>query len=182
MSDSEKSGAESGGEEQKAPAAPAEEKKQNYTIHVGNLSYSTTEDGLKKAFSEYGQVLSCRIPQKPNGNSKGYGFIETDSKESLDTMIEKLNGTDLDGRTIKVEVSHPEHRPQSRSRSSYRERDRRDYRDDRDRDRHSSRDRRYRSPSRERSRHYDDDYDSPPRRSRDYDRSPPHRRERRQNY
>ncbi|OHS97172.1 splicing factor, arginine/serine-rich [Tritrichomonas foetus] len=151
------------------------EKSKGYTLHIGNLKFETTEDGLRQEFSKFGNVKSVRIITHKNGNSKGYGFIEMETKESAEEAIEKLNKADFDGRTITVQYAKSTDEPRPRRpRSTYRRDDRRDFRDvrrdlrddRRDRDRDRRRDRR--------DRDYDDrrDYrdDRRDRRDRDYNR------------
>ena len=77
-------------------------------LYVGNLSYETTSDELKSLFSEVGQVDSCNlIIDRDTDRSKGFAFIEMDSKESADAAKEKLNGQDLHGRALKVNEAKP---------------------------------------------------------------------------
>ena len=77
-------------------------------LYVGNLSYETTSDELRTLFSGAGVVESCNliIDQETN-RSKGFGFIEMDSKEGADAAKEKFNGQDLHGRTLKVDEAKP---------------------------------------------------------------------------
>ncbi|KAJ2747163.1 nuclear localization sequence binding protein [Coemansia sp. BCRC 34301] len=77
------------------------------TLFVGNLSFSTTEDSLRDAFAECGTVVSTRIPtDRETGRMKGFGYIEFDSVEAAAEAI-KYNGTDLDGRNIRLDYSTP---------------------------------------------------------------------------
>lgn len=82
-------------------------------LYVGNLSYSTTDEGLRKAFSQAGTVESATvITHKDSGRSKGFGFVEMSSDEEAEKAIEMLNGKDLDGRQITVNEARPmEERP-----------------------------------------------------------------------
>lgn len=77
-------------------------------IYVGNLSYNTTEDGLRGAFEAKGPVSSVAlIKDKYTGESKGFGFVEMDNNQDAQDAIKTLDGTDLDGRTIKVNEAKP---------------------------------------------------------------------------
>ena len=77
-------------------------------LYVGNLAYETTSDELNALFSEVGQVDSCNlIVDRDTDRSKGFAFIEMDSKESADAAKEKLNGQDLHGRALKVNEAKP---------------------------------------------------------------------------
>ena len=77
-------------------------------LYVGNLSYETTSDELRTLFSGVGQVESCNlIIDRETDRSKGFAFIEMDSKESANAAKEKLNGQDLHGRVLKVDEAKP---------------------------------------------------------------------------
>ncbi|MCL2762136.1 MAG: RNA-binding protein [Treponema sp.] len=72
-------------------------------LYVGNLSYNTTEDGLRNIFAAYGNVVSAKIiTDRDTGNSKGFGFIEMGSDEEANAAIAGTNGTELDGRQLRV--------------------------------------------------------------------------------
>jgi RNA recognition motif-containing protein len=72
-------------------------------LYVGNLSYNTTEDGLRNLFSGFGSVASAKIIfDRETGNSKGFGFIEMGSDEEASAAIAGVNGRELDGRQIRV--------------------------------------------------------------------------------
>jgi RNA recognition motif-containing protein len=77
-------------------------------IYVGNLSPQATEDDLRKAFEAFGQVESANIiKDKFSGESRGFGFVQMPSKQEAQSAIEKMNGTDLMGRTINVNEARP---------------------------------------------------------------------------
>jgi len=77
-------------------------------IYVGNLPYGATEDELKNAFSEFGEVSSVNIiKDKFSGQSKGFGFIEMPDSSEADAAINALNETELQGRNIKVNKARP---------------------------------------------------------------------------
>jgi RNA recognition motif-containing protein len=72
-------------------------------LYVGNLSYNTTEDGLRNLFSGFGTVASAKIVfDRETGNSKGFGFIEMGTEEEANAAIAGTNGRELDGRQIRV--------------------------------------------------------------------------------
>jgi cold-inducible RNA-binding protein len=76
-------------------------------IFVANLSYQTTEEQLNDLFSEAGQVESATIvTDRDTGRSRGFAFIEMD-KDAAAAAIEKLNGIELNGRTINVNEARP---------------------------------------------------------------------------
>ncbi|MHC4396123.1 MAG: RNA recognition motif domain-containing protein [Planctomycetota bacterium] len=77
-------------------------------IYVGNLSRETTEDDLRQAFADFGQVESANIiKDKFSGESRGFGFIEMPSKQEAEKAIEEMNGKDLMGRALNVNEARP---------------------------------------------------------------------------
>jgi RNA recognition motif-containing protein len=82
-------------------------------IYVGNLSYSTSEDDLRTAFGNHGEVTSAAvIKDRETGRSKGFGFVEMASDDEAREAMNNLNGTELQGRQIKVNEARPrEERP-----------------------------------------------------------------------
>lgn len=77
-------------------------------IYVGNLAYSVTEDDLRAAFAQFGEVTSCNvITDKFSGQSKGFGFVEMADNAEADAAIKALNDTALGGRNIKVNQARP---------------------------------------------------------------------------
>ena len=77
-------------------------------IYCGNLAYATTDDGLKAAFAAYGEVTSARVvTDRMTGRSKGFGFVEMPNAEQAEAAIAALNGSEMDGRPIRVNESQP---------------------------------------------------------------------------
>ena len=77
-------------------------------IYVGNLSYKLNEEDLKKAFEEHGEITSVKIiKDKYSGRSKGFAFVEMPDDDDAKAAIEKLNGTELDGRKMVVNEARP---------------------------------------------------------------------------
>jgi len=87
-------------------------------MYIGNLAYDVTEDDLKNAFSEFGEVSSVKIIiDKFSGRSKGFGFVEMPSNSEADQAIKALNGKAFSGRSIKVNQAEAKRkRPQRRHR------------------------------------------------------------------
>jgi RNA recognition motif-containing protein len=84
-------------------------------LYVGNLSYNTTEDGLRNLFSSYGQVASAKIiTDRDTGSSKGFGFVEMGTDAEAGAAIDGANGFSLDGRQIKVNEAMDKPRRDSR--------------------------------------------------------------------
>ena len=77
-------------------------------IYVGNLSWDSTEDSLRTAFTKYGDVSSANIiVDKYTGRSRGFGFVEMPDSDSANSAINALNGKELDGRTLTVNEAKP---------------------------------------------------------------------------
>ena len=84
-------------------------------IYVGNLSYSTSEEDVRAAFSPFGTVDSADvIIDRNTGRSKGFGFVEMSNDDEAKAAIEGLNGKELDGRSLNVNEARP--RPERRER------------------------------------------------------------------
>ncbi|MEX0895405.1 MAG: RNA-binding protein [Patescibacteria group bacterium] len=77
-------------------------------LFVGNLPYSVTEDQLRDIFSEHGEIVDLKlIIDRMSGRSKGIAFVEYASKEMADAAIEAVNGMELEGRALIVNVARP---------------------------------------------------------------------------
>ncbi|MFK7871918.1 MAG: RNA recognition motif domain-containing protein [Oligoflexales bacterium] len=72
-------------------------------VFVGSLSWNTDEEGLRQAFSQFGDIQDVRvISDRETGRSRGFGFVTFNDAEDAQKSIEEMDGSDLDGRTIKV--------------------------------------------------------------------------------
>jgi cold-inducible RNA-binding protein len=77
-------------------------------LYVGNLNYATTEDELRALFSEVGQVVSVTlITDRYTGRAKGFGFVEMETDEGAKAAIERLNGKEMNQRTLTVSEARP---------------------------------------------------------------------------
>jgi RNA recognition motif-containing protein len=77
-------------------------------LHVGNLSYTTTEADLKTLFAKAGQVTSVAlIKDRDTGNSKGFAFVAMSSQVEMKKAISMFNGFNLDDRELKVNPAKP---------------------------------------------------------------------------
>lgn len=77
-------------------------------IYVGNLSYKMTDEDLGKLFNTYGAVSQSKIViDRETGRSKGFGFVEMPNQSEGDEAIRQLDGKEVDGRNIKVNVAKP---------------------------------------------------------------------------
>ena len=83
-------------------------------LYVGNLPYSMSDDDLREAFSNFGEVTRATvITDRDSGRSKGFGFVEMPNNSEADAAIKGLNETSMGGRNIKVNQARPrENRPQ----------------------------------------------------------------------
>ena len=77
-------------------------------IYVGNMSFDMTEEELRQAFGEYGEVSSARIiTDRETGRPRGFGFVEMSDDEAAKKAIEELNGKEVAGRTLTVNEARP---------------------------------------------------------------------------
>lgn len=78
-------------------------------LYVGGLSYATTDDGLHDLFASVGAVESAKIVMdRDTGRSKGFGFVEMANEQDAMAAIEKLNGSEADGRRLTVNEARPQ--------------------------------------------------------------------------
>ena len=72
-------------------------------LFVGGLSWGTTDDGLHGAFSQFGEIVEAKvITDRETGRSRGFGFVTFANDDGATKAIAEMDGTELDGRTIKV--------------------------------------------------------------------------------
>jgi RNA recognition motif-containing protein len=89
------------------PNSPTEQKV-DMNIYVGNLPFSTTSESLNALFSRFGSVSSASVAtDRETGRSRGFGFVEMDDSEEAKRAIEELDGSDIDGRRVTVNVARP---------------------------------------------------------------------------
>ncbi len=80
-------------------------------LFVGSLSWNTNDEGLRNAFSAHGEVSDAVvISDRDTGRSRGFGFVTFEDDEAADKAVAALNGTELDGRTIRVDVAQAKQR------------------------------------------------------------------------
>ena len=78
-------------------------------LYVGGISYNTTDEELHELFSSAGTVESAKIiMDRDTGRSKGFVFVEMASDEEANAAIQKLNGSDADGRKLTVNEARPQ--------------------------------------------------------------------------
>ncbi len=77
-------------------------------LFVGSLSFSTSTERLRETFARIGSVESASVvTDRDTGRSRGFGFVEMATTEEANDAVARLNGTELDGRRIKVEIAKP---------------------------------------------------------------------------
>ncbi len=82
---------------------------QSNKLYVGGIPYRSTEDDLKKAFGEAGNVVSASIiSDRMTGRSRGFGFVEMATEAEAQAAIDRLDGKELDGRTLSVSFARPQ--------------------------------------------------------------------------
>ena len=87
----------------------------NKKLYVGGLAYSITDEQLQQIFAAHGTVESAKvITDRYPDNSRGFGFVEMGSQQEAEKAIEALNGTELEGRALTVNIAKPR---EERSRS-----------------------------------------------------------------
>ena len=83
----------------------------NNKLFVGNLSFKTTQAELQELFAQYGEVVSVSIPQdRETGRQRGFAFVEMANQADAEAAIKGLNGREVGGRQIAVNVSQPKPR------------------------------------------------------------------------
>ena len=77
-------------------------------LFVGGIAFSTTSEGLRDFFAQSGNVLSANVvTDQFSGQSRGFGFVEMSTADEAQQAVTALNGRQLDGRQLKVEVAKP---------------------------------------------------------------------------
>ena len=75
-------------------------------LYVGNISFKADEDELKDFFSAAGTVQSAKIiTDRETGRSRGFGFVEMANGEEAQSAIDKLNGQELAGRALNINIA-----------------------------------------------------------------------------
>ncbi|MDP9496017.1 MAG: RNA-binding protein [Actinomycetota bacterium] len=75
-------------------------------IYVGNLTFNTSSSDLENLFSAHGSVSKAQVvTDRDTGRSRGFGFVEMDSADDAAKAIEALNGKDVDGRQLTVNLA-----------------------------------------------------------------------------
>lgn len=76
-------------------------------LFIGNLGFSTDDQQLRAAFEPFGNVLSASVVMdRATHQSRGFGFVEYESAADADRALVALDGSTLDGRSIRVGLAH----------------------------------------------------------------------------
>jgi len=77
-------------------------------IYVGNLSFDATEENLRDAFAQYGEVSSAKlVTDRDSGRPRGFGFVEMPNDEEANAAISGLHETEMMGRNLNVSEARP---------------------------------------------------------------------------
>ena len=77
-------------------------------IFVGNLSFQTTQADLEAAFGQYGTVERVNmVTDRDTGQMRGFAFVEMTDRAAAEAAIARLNGAELNGRTMNVNEARP---------------------------------------------------------------------------
>jgi RNA recognition motif-containing protein len=78
-----------------------------HKLFIGGLAFSTSTDRLRELFTQAGVVESAAVvTDRDTGNSRGFGFVEMATAEEAAEAVKQLNGKEVDGRTLKVELAN----------------------------------------------------------------------------
>ncbi len=83
------------------------EKKMGNKLFVGGLAWATTDDSLRVAFEQFGEVAEAKvITDRETGRSRGFGFVTLSTDEEAQAAQAAMDGSELDGRTVRVNEAH----------------------------------------------------------------------------
>jgi RNA recognition motif-containing protein len=90
-------------------------------LYVGGLAYAVTDQELSNLFAAHGTVETANVVKdRDTDRSRGFGFVEMSSQDEAEKAIQALNGTDLQGRALTVNVAKPRtDRPRGENRDRY---------------------------------------------------------------
>jgi RNA recognition motif-containing protein len=85
-------------------------------LFVGGLAWETSDASLNGAFSQYGEVVEAKvITDRDTGRSRGFGFVTFEEESAASAAMSAMNGRDLDGRTLRVDMASEQSRSRERS-------------------------------------------------------------------
>jgi cold-inducible RNA-binding protein len=86
-------------------------------MYVSNLSFHTTEEDLRNLFQTFGEVSSAKVVfDNVSGRSRGFGFVEMPEEKAAKEAMERLQGKEIEGRSLNVSVAKPR---EERSKTSF---------------------------------------------------------------
>ncbi len=86
-----------------APNQTEEKQKMSNRVFVGGLAWATDDESLRQAFEEFGEVTDAKVIQdRDTGRSRGFGFVSFADSAAMNAALQKMDGAELDGRTIRV--------------------------------------------------------------------------------
>jgi RNA recognition motif-containing protein len=89
-------------------------------LFVGNLSFNTTENDLQDAFAAHGTVLEANLmTDRTSGRPRGFGFVTMSTPDEAQAAMGALNGQQIDGRALTVNIARPREERGSGSRGEY---------------------------------------------------------------
>lgn len=89
-------------------------------IYVGNLSYKVSDQDLQKVFEKFGEVASSKvIKDRETGRSKGFAFVEMEDDKEAQAAIDELDGSEINGRAVKVNKARPKEAGHSGNQKKY---------------------------------------------------------------
>jgi|SRR5262245_31872266 RNA recognition motif-containing protein len=78
----------------------------NSRLFVGNLSFNTSEEAIRDAFAEFGEIVEAKlVTDRDTGRSRGFAFVEMTSADAAQKAIQEMNGALLDGRPLRVNLA-----------------------------------------------------------------------------
>ena len=79
----------------------------NRKLFVGGLPWATTDEGLQKAFEDYGEIEEANVVcERDTGRSRGFGFVTFATEESARQAQEAMHGQEIEGRQVRVDFAH----------------------------------------------------------------------------
>ncbi len=81
-------------------------------LFVGNLDWSVKDEDLQQAFGSFGEITSARVvTDRMSGRSRGFGFVEFATDEAAEEAKKQMNGKDMNGRPLRVDVAQETTKP-----------------------------------------------------------------------
>ncbi len=76
-------------------------------LFVGGLAWATNDEGLRKAFEEFGTIEEANVVcERDTGRSRGFGFVTFETEDGAKAAQEAMHGQEIDGRQLRVDFAH----------------------------------------------------------------------------